>query len=48
MRTLDTLVELLTPALRMVGAVENMPFAEKVNSRRFDYRVTEVTVWEKV
>jgi len=47
-RSIDGLVEVLSRTFEPVEKPFDLPFAEKVNARRFDYRISEVTVWRKL
>ena len=46
--TLEGIADLLAPEFRMIGEPKDLPFAFRETARKFQYDVSELTVWEKV
>ena len=46
--TLEGIANLLEPEFRMLGEAQDLPFVFRETSRKFQYDVSELTVWEKI
>ncbi len=45
--TLDGMTEVLAPEFKLLGAPKDMPFVIRETKRKYQYGVSELTIWEK-
>jgi hypothetical protein len=44
---LENIKEILSDKFTLIGDPVNIPFAVRLSARKFDYRISNVTVWQK-